>query len=276
LFIREDGRAKKGMGEQSEKSYWEATLGKYPGLHGVGYVRLGEKYNRWLYRVRRAVFMRRVGPLKADFRGLDILDVGSGTGFYIDRWRELGAEKISALDFASAATEVLERKYPECRVFRLDIGEDVEEIGPRAFDVVSAFDVLFHIVDDGKYERAIQNIFSLLRPGGLFVFSDNFVHGDTVRKAHIVHRSLAAVEGAVEDAGFRVVERFPMFVLMNHPVDSRSGILKILWMAAAGAASLCGLLGFVVGAFLYPLELLCVSFLKESPTTEIMVCEKPE
>jgi SAM-dependent methyltransferase len=264
------------MGEQSERSYWEATLRKYPGLHGVGYVRLGARYNRWLYGVRRAVFMRRVKLLKADFRGLEILDVGSGTGFYMDRWRELGAEKVSGLDFASAATEGLKRKYPGCNIYQLDIGEDIKEIKPRAFDVVSAFDVLFHIVDDGKYEKAIRNIFSLLRPGGLFVFSDNFIHGDTIRKAHIVHRSLAVVEGAVEDAGFRVVERFPMFVLMNYPVDSRSGILKILWMAAAGAASLCGLLGFVIGAFLYPLELLCVSFMKESPTTEVMVCKKPE
>jgi 2-polyprenyl-3-methyl-5-hydroxy-6-metoxy-1,4-benzoquinol methylase len=220
--------------------------------------------------------MRKVKPLKADFRDMEILDVGSGTGFYMDRWRELGAEKISGLDFTSVATEGLKRKYPGCNIYRLDVGENVKEIKARTFDIVSAFDVLFHIVDDEKYKKAIKNIFSLLRPGGLFVFSENFIHGDTIRKAHIVHRSLAAVEGVVEDAGFRVVERFPMFALMNYPVDSRSRILKMLWMAVAGAASLCGLLGFVIGAVLYPLEMLCVSFMKESPTTEIMICRKPE
>ena len=69
---------------------------------------------------------------------------------------------------------------------RLDIGAPlapcfVEELG--RFQAISAYDVLFHIVDDARYERAIQNISALLSPGGVFFFSDLFLHGETLAES---------------------------------------------------------------------------------------------
>ena len=59
---------------------------------------------------------------------------------------------------------------------RADIGGPPDQIARGAsFDAVSAFDVLFHIVDDAAYGRAFQNIASLLKPGGWFLWSDNFL-----------------------------------------------------------------------------------------------------
>jgi hypothetical protein len=62
--------------------YWEDRHGKSSGLAGVGYLGL-KGYNEWMYRVRRHVFRRALRPYAARLRGARVLDVGSGTGFYL-------------------------------------------------------------------------------------------------------------------------------------------------------------------------------------------------
>ncbi len=40
------------------KRYWETRLREHYSLAGVGYLRLGRRYNEWMYRVRGDVFDR--------------------------------------------------------------------------------------------------------------------------------------------------------------------------------------------------------------------------
>ena len=117
---------------------------------------------------------------------------------------------------------------------------------------VSAMDVLFHIVDDEQYRRAFVNIASALAPGGWFIWSDNFLHHDTERVTHQASRSLAESEDAVRAAGFEIVERVPMFVLMNYPTDSTSKLGRLAWTAMVSPAALAEPLGWLVGAALAP------------------------
>jgi hypothetical protein len=142
--------------------------------------------------------------------------------------------------------------------------------------MVSAFDVLFHIVDDSRVAQAVQNNYSIFQPGGLLVFSDNFFHGETIRATNQVSRSLKEIENVLIAAGFKIVERTPMFALMNYPVDSESQILKKSWRILAKIVSIHEISGFLIGALLYPVELLCVAAVKEGPSTEMMICRKPK
>ena len=73
------------MRKFNPKNYWETRLRKYFDLQGVGYLRLGNSFNNWAYKVRRHVFIRRMNTTGINFSKVDVLDVGSGTGFYIDR-----------------------------------------------------------------------------------------------------------------------------------------------------------------------------------------------
>jgi SAM-dependent methyltransferase len=258
--------------EFDAKQYWETRLAANPGLRGVGFVRLGRQYNDWLYRVRRQVFPRRLRALDTRMDGLDVLDIGSGTGFYLDRWRELGVRSVVGTDLAEVAVQALRRSHPGTEVHQVDIGGDLGPLSGRTFGIVSAFDVLFHIVEDDRFEAAIKHVRSLLEPGGLFVWSDNFVHQQTVRIPHQSSRSLDFIERTLASSGFEVVERRPMFVLMNGPADTRSPLLKGWWLALRGAVSLGEPVGWTLGALLYPLELLLTRLLKESPSTELMIC----
>ena len=114
----------------------------------------------------------------------------------------------------------------------------------------------------------------MLRPRGFFVFSENFVHGEAIRAQHQVSRSLCDIEATLKKTGFKVKARVPMFALMNHPFDSKSTILKIIWQGMMLPVRKFQLLGFALGALLYPFELILTSCLKEGPSTELIICQK--
>jgi SAM-dependent methyltransferase len=258
--------------------YWERRLAADFTLSGVGFRRLGPSYNRWAYRVRRARFMDMVRTHVSSPGA--VLDVGSGTGFYVACWEEMGAAAITGLDLTRTAVQALQRRYSQHRFVNADIGTNLADLvcaglQPAAFDTVSAMDVLFHLVDDEAYARALANVRSLLRPGGLFVCSEMLVHGQPRHAKHCAFRTLPAIEQMLAGAGLELVDRRPLFVLMNDPVDARHGALRALWYAAAAVVGTSDRLGEFVGRRLYPWELLLTRSRRESPTTELVVCRAP-
>jgi SAM-dependent methyltransferase len=260
---------------EGNRAYWESRLADSFSLEGVGYSGLGRSFNGWMYRVRRAVVARRVRRLLAGKPPRSVLDIGSGTGFYLDLWRRLGAASVTGSDITDTAVDRLRERFPGTQLVRFDAGGEKLPLPRASFDVVSAFDVLFHVVDDRRYERALANIRELLVPGGLFFFTDNFLHGPAVRAKTQVSRSLDSVRASLDAAGLEVVERRPLMVLTNAPVDSHSRLLHAWWAGLARAARASEALGWVAGAVLYPVELALVSLLREGPTTELMVCRRP-
>jgi hypothetical protein len=129
-------------------------------------------------------------------------------------------------------------------------------------------------VDDAQYARAFSNIAALLKPGGWFLWSDNFLRHPTERVTHQASRPLAESARLVEAAGFEIVERVPMFVLMNYPADTTSRLARWAWTAMVAPAMLGEPLGWALGAVLYPIERALVRAVKESPSTELMVCRR--
>lgn len=256
-------------------TYWEERLSERYALDGVGCSGLGGALNGWMYRVRRRVFLREMRAQFPQPATIRVLDIGSGTGFYVDRWHELGAGAVSGSDLTEVAVGNLRARYPADAFERFDVGAEGTPFGAARFDAVSAFDVLFHIVDDERFACALRNIHTLLAPGGVFAYSDNFVHGTTVRVQHQASRSLAEIEQALTDAGFVVERRRPVFVLLNAPVDSGSRLLHAWWKALSIAASRSDALGWLAGAVAYPLELALIALLREGPSTEFMICRRP-
>lgn len=259
------------------RDYWESRLRQSYSLQGVGYQRLGTQYNKWMYRLRARVFQRVARGLGVDWPSARVLDVGSGTGFYVDQWHQLGVPKVTGVDITSVAVQELARRFPRDEFVQLDVGKKLandSRLVTRDYAAVSAMDVLFHIVDDAEYREAFRNLASLLRPGGWFIWSDNFLRHGTERVTHQVSRSLAESEAAVRQAGLEIVRRVPMFVVMNHPTDSRSKLARLAWTAMVAPAALAEPFGWLVGAALYPLDLALTSVMRESPTTEIMVCRR--
>lgn len=253
--------------------YWNKRLSKSFGLHGVGYLGFGEAYNAWMYRLRRHVFTRHVNSLNLP-NNARILDIGSGTGFYLETWQSLGFHEITGCDMSSVAVERLANSYPNVDVFELDVG--APELGEDhgQYDVISCMDVLFHIVDESRFDNALRNISKLLAPDGVLLYSDNFMRAEPVTAEHHVSRTLARIVNTLTENDLRVVSRAPMFILMNQPIDARRKRLAKLWWKLVQRANRTEASGYLTGATLYAADRLLVALLDESPTTEMMVCTK--
>jgi SAM-dependent methyltransferase len=266
------------MDAREVKGYWERRFQSGPSLDTVGWLGLGLAFNRWMYRVRSSIFRTRVRrALRACGiapQTAKVLDVGSGSGFYLDLWQRMGVRKISGCDLTQAAVAKLQGLFPGVEVSQADIGDERVPFEPASFDAISCMDVLFHIVDDARYERAIRTCASLLRPGGILVFTDNFLHGGSIRIAHQASRSLHEIETAIASAGLTVIERRPVFVLMNTPVDSHSRPLQFFWRVLNAVVRRYPTLGSPAGMTLYPPELILSSVLPEGPSTEMMICRR--
>jgi SAM-dependent methyltransferase len=257
-------------------AYWEDRLHTISGLEGVGFKKLGPAFNKWAYKVRKKVFMKALQGMRLNFKSLNAIDIGSGTGFYIQAWRELMVKDITGADISRTAVENLRQTFKQHTFHQIDIGDkdyNAQAQLPQV-DLVSSMDVLFHIVDDVRFEQAIANISGLLKEGGYFIYSDNFLHGNVSRGESQVSRTKAYLVEVFEKNKLQLVQRQPFMYLTNSPIDSKNPLLKAYWFLLENTLYMMPFLGNLIGAALYPFELFLVNRLRESPTTEFAIFQK--
>lgn len=113
-------------------------------------------------------------------RSLRLLDVGSGTGHWIDFMRQvcLVSEAVG-VEIADNMYEHLQRYYADdsqVRIINTDIAADTFNAGDIGgpVDYVTAIGVLFHIVEDERWTQAISNLAGVLKPGGMLIAGGDF------------------------------------------------------------------------------------------------------
>ena len=255
--------------------YWEGRLSNQWTLGATGWLSLGESFNRWAYAVRAPVFRRLVRSELRDRPAQRVLDVGSGTGFYLRQWQRLGAQEVSGSDLTATAVERLRLAFPECHIQALDIGAPDLRLSAASFDAISAIDMLYHIVDDAAYQRAFCNLAGLLAPGGVLIFSESFV---PVRHPgeHQVSRTAAEIHDVLAQAGLTIVQQRPVFVLMNTPSSSGSRLLHRWWDGLCRVVRRHEAAGWLAGAALAPIELGLTRVLRDGPSTMLIAARLTE
>lgn len=259
-------------GEFDYKKYWNERLSGEFGIEAVGYIGLGKKFNHWMYRLRKRKFKRSVQKLKIHLNDAEVLDVGSGTGFYISLWKDLGATSVTGFDISTQAVKNLEKKFPDVAFYEQDISKDI--LIAKKFNAISCMDVLFHVVSDENFKKAIHNLSQGLVSGGYLILTDNFLHGPEKRLQHHVSRSLADYEKIISDADLKIVSRKPVFYFLNYPVDGNNVVLNLLWKFFLKFVPGNERLGYLLGGLFYPIDLALTSVLSEGPSTEMMICKK--
>lgn len=238
------------------RSYWEQRLGGHFDVSGVGYLKKSPEFNRWLYRTRRdglAEVLRERGINPATSR---VLDIGSGTGEIVSFWKERGTKKLVGLDFTQVSVDALRVKFPEYRFEQADAGEPGLNLG-ETFDVVTIFDVLFHIVDDQRFENAAKNISAQLAPGGVVIITD--VLG-SVRVADAVHcnnRSQTQYREVFSRTGLTTEEIRPLFYTGLPPAGIASPGWRKPWVYLWEGITLIGslpILSTLLGAMTYGVD----------------------
>jgi len=144
--------------------FWSERLTRDWSLRGVGHVRYGEYYNRYLYRAKVRALRRMLRQHSIVIAGKRVLDVGAGIGFWL-RWyqgADAGAAQLSAIEISEAATHRLRPEFPSARVWLGDVAE--EWPWPDRFDLINAFDVLYHIVERSHFLNALTQMTRHLSP----------------------------------------------------------------------------------------------------------------
>jgi SAM-dependent methyltransferase len=192
------------------REFWDRRLAEHFDLRGTGETGLSLAYNRACYALRRSVLDRALRRARFEPDGQRVLDVGCGSGFFTGYYLARGA-KVTGVDISSTSVQRLGERHPEARFLLADVSE-TPVAGP--FDLINAFDVLYHITDDGRWERALAHLAAALAPGGLLLVTDAFqLLGGAAE--HNRMRPLAAYRERLAAGGLTVGALYPTHVLLN-------------------------------------------------------------
>lgn len=142
--------------------WWDANGSSAP-LHKVNPVRLA------FVREQALAHFGRDSRDRAWLAGLDVLDIGCGGGILAEPLARLGG-RVTAIDAAAEAIAVAKAHAAEAGLeidYRQSPVEALVAEG-RRFDLVTCMEVVEHVADVPVFLRGIA---SLLKPGGLLVFS---------------------------------------------------------------------------------------------------------
>jgi 2-polyprenyl-3-methyl-5-hydroxy-6-metoxy-1,4-benzoquinol methylase len=203
------------------QEFWQERLSENFDLRGTGHPGLSAAYNERCYRLRRAVLDSVLVKHRVPVAGHRVLDAGSGSGFFVQHYLERGA-RVTGVDLTEVSVRELSKRFPEAQFERGDLSTWRAR---EPFDLVSCFDVLFHIVDEAAWDKALTNLADAVRPGGYFVFTEYFPRRRPRNQAaHNVGRDWETYRTALLARGLAILENRPTHHLMN----SDLGVFRFL------------------------------------------------
>ena len=270
------------MPRYDPNAYWQELLEGEFSEAGVGYPELARSVNRAMYRTAFHAVTSALKAARIASPPRRVLDIGSGTGLWIDYWQRRGASEITGVDLTAASVERLRRRWPAHDFLQADVGE-VGAKFPQDRDVVSAMSVLLHIVDDDRFRQAFSNLAAALRPGGALVLVEPAVvhrwwgppFGE---EASSKARPLADYRTALEGAGLELQVVRPATVLLANVIDTRWAatfhILNIYWSRLVRTVGTNERLGAAAGAVLGGADLLAIHAMRTGPSAKVLVARR--
>ena len=120
-----------------------------------------------------------------------LLDIGSGTGHWIDFMIETYfVSEVVGVEITESMGKFLMDKYTKhesITVLCTDISQpelDTEPFG-SAFHYITAIGVMFHIVDDARWQQSLLNLHNMLVPDGVILVGGEF--GNETRNVQFHH-----------------------------------------------------------------------------------------
>jgi SAM-dependent methyltransferase len=207
------------------KGYWDKRLSGSFSLDGVGSLGMGEYFNRYVYKMKRRTLNKIIRQLHLSLEKRSILDVGSGTGFWIDYYLKRGVRCVHGCDISSVAIRNLKVLYNDFRnvfISETDFGSKLIPFDME-FDIVNAMDVAYHIVNDNHFNDFLSNISKSLHPGGFVFLTDAFLEKPiNVPYAHVKYRTLNEYKEKFARNNIKILSLLPMYFFLNPPIDENA------------------------------------------------------
>jgi SAM-dependent methyltransferase len=265
--------------------YWNRLVRGDGCLGNVGYSELG-KYNEFAYRFRLRALAKALEGM--DLSSAAVFEAAFGEGFYLRYWKSRGVRDVAGMDLSAAAAKAAKANFPDFNLRAGDLTRKSDFASfNRLFNIVTAIDVLYHIVDDELWRQAIANLLSLVDEDGIFIFTDIFPREQPYQKfPHVRRRPRRMWDQVLSSHGFELVRTFPVFFLMadpltcgEHPWLGRAAMLqwrvgtKVIRMSAAFPRLQAALSAVYAGAQYLP-EMALVNCFASTPSLQLAVYKR--
>lgn len=207
------------------REYWEARLRRDFSLSATGHSGFSLGYNRYMYKLKAKKLgqaLRRQGIM---VKGARVLDIGSGTGFFVEYYLNKGAGSVAGIDITDVSVELLSKKFPGQSFHRLDISKE-QYLGADKFDIINAFDVLYHIVDDGDFKSAIRNMAISARPG-TWLFITDALRPELGAARHVRYRGLDNYKDILAEEDIDIVDIIPVLNLLGRSLKIPARLIEL-------------------------------------------------
>ena len=186
--------------------YWNSRHGKYGfDLRGVGDYGLTPEENLRQLEEGGRLMVELCRCASFDLRRASILDVGCGTGYYAGILRDAGVSRYTGVDIVDTLFAGLKERYPDFSFRPLDVS--AEPI-TGSYELIIMMDVAQHIVEEGRFRYAMENLKCHLTENGMIIISTCI--GSYRRNTfYCVDRPMTAFEVLFE--GYRISDPLPFF-----------------------------------------------------------------
>jgi 2-polyprenyl-3-methyl-5-hydroxy-6-metoxy-1,4-benzoquinol methylase len=179
--------------------YWDTRHQERGALRSGGDMTFNETANQMFYILRLSLLLEAIGHHESRVAPLFVLDAGCGKGWFSRELAKFG-HRVDGIDGSPSALEQCRKLGGGPRYFQSSLAG---WRSPWLYDVVASVDVLFHILDDGEWERSVRNLASLVRLGGLLIIADWGEEGDRVFGNYLVARGRSRYLPLVAECGLR-------------------------------------------------------------------------
>lgn len=174
------------------------------------------------------VYQKLIADLSIPANGANILDIGCGAGrwvrFFLDRY---APASITGVDFAESSVMLLREwagslqrpcpvAFQAADITAPDLAID-RPAGAKGFDTINVGNVLFHIPEPDKFQRALGNIAGLLSENGRVITTEYLPRVPT-RTNWMAVRSRYEFAAACQQAGLEIAEIRPCSFFSNDPM----------------------------------------------------------
>ena len=150
------------------KTFWNELLSNSFDLRGVGHYRLSNEENLKMYEEKKEIIVNELNKSGIKINSTsNVLEIGCGVGYWTEFFKELGVTQYTGNDIAEISIKNLSGQYKEYSFIQGDISEI--PLQKNTFDIAFMIDVTQHITDDEKFNKAIANIWSSIKPGSFFI-----------------------------------------------------------------------------------------------------------
>jgi len=256
------------MASEEIREYWENRLKKKFDIDGTGHISFNYKYNFYVYKAYVRALKKAIKRSGIEIKDKKVLDVGCGTGFWVEFYKNHGAGSVAGIDVTEKSILEMRKRYPFYHFERIDISKErLDRMGK--FDIIHAFDVLYYILEEDGFDRAISYISEIAEKNSYIFITGLFL--DLFPQTGVLyskHRCYKRYKDALEMNGIKIIDSIPVTYLLKKPIPFQNLYSNIKWQLSKLHINLEG----IIGMLFYLIDGLVMSHKRAD--TKLIVCIK--